>query len=76
MCQCSFRKGINLQHCLIAMLEKWKLSNDKGDSFEVLLTDLSKEFECLSLELLIAKLTEYSFSLSALKLMYTYLPFR
>ena len=57
-------------------VEKWKLSNDKGDSFEVLLTDLSKEFECLSLELLIAKLTEYSFSLSALKLMYTYLPFR
>ena len=44
------------------MLEKWKLSNDKGDSFEVLLTDLSKEFECLSLELLIAKLAEYSFS--------------
>ena len=62
MCQCSFRKGINLQHCLIVMLEKWKLSNDKGDSFEVLLTDLSKEFECLSLELLIAKLAEYSFS--------------
>ena len=62
MCQCSFRKGINLQHCLIVMLEKWKLSNDKGDSFEVLLTDSSKEFECLSLELLIAKLAEYSFS--------------
>ena len=43
-------------------VRKWKLSNDKGDSFEVLLTDLSKEFECLSLELLIAKLAEYSFS--------------
>ena len=54
------------------MLEKWNLSKDKGDSFGTLLTDLSKGFDCLLHELLIAKLAAYSFSQCALKLMYTY----
>ena len=58
------------------MLEKWNLSKDKGDSFGALLTDLSKVFDCLSHELLIAKLAAYGFSRSALKLMYTYLFYR
>ena len=55
------------------MLEKWKLSVDKGKTFGVLLTDLSKAFDCLSHELIIAKLNAYGFSLSALKLMQSYL---
>ena len=65
MYQCGFRKGINPQHCLIAMLEKWNLSKDKGDSFRALLTDLSKAFDCLSHELLTVKLAAYGFSRSA-----------
>ena len=73
MYQYGYRKAVKLQHCLIAMLEKWRLSKDKNDSYGTLLTDLSKVFDCLSHELLIAKLAEYSFSLSALKLIYTYL---
>ena len=55
------------------MLEKWKSSLDKGKVFGVLLTDLSKAFDCLSHELIIAKLHAYGFSLSALKLMQSYL---
>ena len=46
---------------------------DKGKAFGVLLTDLSKAFDCLSHELIIAKLNAYGFSLSALKLMQSYL---
>ena len=61
------------QNCLLAMLEKWKSSVDKGKVFGVLLTDLSKAFDCLSHELIIAKLNAYGFSLSALKLMQNYL---
>ena len=71
--QCGFRRGFNAQNCLLAMLEKWKSSVDKGKVFGVVLTDLSKAFDCLSHELIIAKLNAYGFSLSALKLMQSYL---
>ena len=71
--QCGFRKGFNPQHCLIAMIEKWRSSNDEGKSFGALLTDLSKAFDCLSHELLIAKLAAYGFKRSALKVIYSYL---
>ena len=60
--QCGFRKGRNPQHCLIARLEKWNLSKEKGDSFGALLTDLSNAFDYLSHELLIAKLAAYGFN--------------
>ena len=66
--QCGFRRGFGAQSRLLAMLEKWKSSVDKGKAFGVLLTDLSKAFHCLSHELIIAKLNAYGFSLSALKL--------
>jgi hypothetical protein len=71
--QCGFRKGYSTQHCLLAMLEKWKMAVDKNKSFGVLLTDLSKAFDCLSHELLIAKLEAYGFSMSALRLILSYL---
>ena len=41
-----------------------------------LLTDLSKPFDCLEHELLIAKLNAYEFILLALKLIYDYLSYR
>ena len=71
--QCGFRKGYNTQHCLIAMHEKWILAVDKGSSFGALLTDLSKVFDCLSHEILIAKVHAYGFSLNALRLAHSYL---
>ena len=46
---------------------------DKGKTFGILPTDLSKAFDCLSHELIIVKLNAYGFSLSALKLMQSYL---
>ena len=36
------------------MLEKWKRSVDSGKMFGALLTDLSRAFDCLEHELLIA----------------------
>ena len=65
--QCGFRKGYGAQDCLLAMLEHWKSAVDKGKVFGALLTDLSKAFDCLSHELIIAKLNTYGFSLDVLK---------
>ena len=57
--QCGFRKGFSVQHCLVSMLEKWKSATDNRKSFRALLTDLSKALDCLSHDLLIAKLNAY-----------------
>ena len=71
--QCEFRRGYNAQHCLITLIEKWKKSVDNGGAFGALLTDLSKAFDCLPHELLIAKLDAYDFDKSFLKLIHSYL---
>ena len=55
------------------MLEKWKRAVHNGKVFGILLTNLSKAFDCLSHELLLAKLHAYGFSISALRLIYSYL---
>ena len=71
--QCGFRKGYSAQHCLLAMLEKWKSAVDNKRNFGALLTDLSKVFDCLPHDLLLAKLNAYGFSLPALRLVQSYL---
>ena len=74
--QCRFRRGYNVQHCLITLIEKWKKSVDNGGAFGALFTDLSKAFDCWSHELLIAKLDAYGFDKNALKLVNSYLTHR
>ena len=71
--QRGFRKGYSTQQCLLALLEKWKRAVERGQMFGTLLTDPSKEFECLDHELLITKLNTYGFRLPALKLVHDYL---
>ena len=71
--QCGFRKGFNAQHCLVSMIEKWKESVDSGEVFGALMTDLSKAFDCLHHELLIAKLDTYGFDIKSVKLIQQYL---
>ena len=56
------------------MLEKWTSALDKGKSFGALLADLkhlSKTFDCLSHELLLAKLHAYEFSIAQLRLIHS-----
>ena len=74
--QCGFRKYYNSQHCPITMIQKWRESIDKGGTFGALLTDLSKAFNCLAHELLMAKLNTYGFDMRLLNLMYDYVPNR
>ena len=71
--QCGFRKGYSAQHCLMSLIEKWKESVNSGGAFGALLTNLSKAFDCLPHDLLIAKLNAYGFDKKALKLIHSYL---
>ena len=57
-------KRFSPQHCLAAMLKKWRFCNDKSNSFGALLKDLSKAFHCLSHDELIAKIRTYNYPLS------------
>ena len=69
---CGFRKGNSTESCLIAMIEKCKKALDKRQCAGALLTDLSKAFDCLNHELLIAKLEAYGFDLPALNFIFSY----
>ena len=62
--QCGFRKSYSTQQCFIALIEKWKSATDKGKSFGTLLTALSKSFDSLLHELLIAKSHTYGINIA------------
>ena len=70
--QCGLWQGFSAQYCLIAMLEKWKKSVDKGKAFTALLTDLSKVLDFLPLDLIISKLNAYSFTYSSTRSIHSY----
>ena len=55
------------------MIEKCRKSIDEGGVFGALLTDLSKAFDCLPYELLIAKLHAYGVDIPSLKLLHSHL---
>ena len=71
--QTGFRKGLSVQTCLVAMLEKFRKCLDDGGEYAALLTDLSKAFDCLPHNLLITKLHAYDFNTPSLKFIHSYL---
>ena len=71
--QCGFRKGFNAQHCLLVMIEKWHKTLDKGGETGAFQTDLSKAFDCIDHNLLIAKLDAYGFEKQSIEFLHSYL---
>ena len=55
------------------MIEKWKRALDKSKKAGTIFMDLSKAFDTLNHNLLLAKLDAYGFSLNAIKFVQSYL---
>ena len=70
---CGFRKGYNAQHALLRLKNKLNICLDKREYIGMFMMDLSKAFDCIPHEILIAKLHAYGFSRDSLKLIYNYL---
>ena len=67
------KKVLVLNNVFYHCWENGKNAVDTGKMFGALLTNLSKAFDCLNHDLLIAKLNAYGFTLLALELIYNYL---
>ena len=61
------------QYSIIAMIEKWRRNLDQVGLFGALFRNLSKAFDCLVRDFLLAKLEAYGFIYESLKLMNSYL---
>ena len=70
---CRYRKGFSSQQALMSLIENWKRVLDKKGFGGAVLMDLSKAFDTIKHDLLIAKLYAYGFSKESLKLLHSYL---
>ena len=68
-----FRKGFSTQVALIRLLQKWQYSLDNNEIVGTVLIDLSKAYDCIQHDLLLAKLEAYGFSRRALIFLKSYL---
>ena len=73
---CGFRKGYSSQHALLSMLRNWQNCLNKSGKVGALLMDLSKAFDCLPHDLLIAKLEAYGFGIKSVRFLFSYLRHR
>ena len=55
------------------MIEEWKKSIGNDKLVGAVLMDLSKAFDCIPHDILIAKLSAHGFDRNSLKLIYSYL---
>ena len=69
----AYRKQCSCQHVLLRMIETWCKCLDENKIVGATLTDLSKAFNCLPHDLLVAKLEAYDLDTKTLKLMLSYL---
>ena len=69
----AYRKTYSTNHVLIRLIENWKKSLDQNKFVGAVLMDLSKAFDCIFHDLLIAKMHAYGFSKECLIIFYSYL---
>ena len=59
------------QYALFRVIEIWKKHLDKSGTIGTMLMDLSKVYDCIPYDLLIAKIDAYGLKRKALKLVYS-----
>ena len=69
----AYRRAYGTQHVLIRLVEDWRSKLDNDYLVGAILMDLSKAFDCIPHDLLIAKLHAYGLDEDALVLVYSYL---
>ena len=62
-----------MQQALVSLIEKWKAILDKNGYAGAVLMDVSKAFDTINHDLLIAKLNAYGFTKNSLRLIKSYL---
>ena len=70
---CSYRQGFSTQQALVSLIEKLKVILDKNGYAGAVLMDLSKAFDTIKHDPLIAKLNAYGFTKNSLRLIKSYL---
>ena len=70
---CGYRNGFSTLFAVLFLIERWKKIPDEKGFGGAVLMDLSKTFDTLNHELLIAKLSVYGFNNESLKLIRSYL---
>ena len=69
----AYRKRYSSNHVLMRLIENWKLQLDNNKWVGAVLMDLSKAFDCVPHDLLIAKMHAYGFDYDTLVLFLSYL---
>ena len=69
----AYRQNYSCQHVLLRLIEEWRLKLDNDYVVGGVLMDLSKAFDCIPHDLLIAKLLAYKIDDKIVQFFFSYL---
>ena len=72
----AYRKSYNTRHVLTKLIEEWRKNLDNNYFIGAVLMDLSKAFDCIVHDLVIAKLAAYGLIKNMICYIYSYLKSR